>query len=58
MARLRFGLLRRAMTAHEVRKLQNRKKACRDTARSWSSVLEELKMRRKFGSGMASGSAR
>lgn len=43
------------MTAHEVRKLQKRKKAWRDTARSWSSVREELKMRRRLGRGIARG---
>jgi hypothetical protein len=42
------------MTAHEARKLQKRKKACLETARSWSSVREELKMRRKLGRGIAS----
>lgn len=34
IARLRLGLLSKAMTAQDVRKLQNRKNACLDTARS------------------------
>lgn len=46
------------MTAHEVRKLQKRKKACLDTARSWSSVREELKMRRRLGKGISKTASR